>query len=293
MQDNGSTLPRRQLGRYLMDWRTRAGLSQVRAAELLQMGSSSLQRLERGLNGRVKIRDVEAACELYGVPEKLTEAFCGLAQQANVKSWWHEFGDLIPADFDVYMGLEAAAQTFTSYHVELVPGILQTPDYTRVLVRADHPDESDADHERRVRMRQHRQLIITRRRQPTSVDLVLHETVLHRVIGDGKVMAGQLRHLADMSTRENISVRVLPFRAGLPGGAASGQFVILGFGQEQQRGPVEPPVVYIENLAGSLYLEKPDNVRRYHEAHKMFLDAALDDVASRTVLRQVAKGFLP
>lgn len=193
MPDNGSTLPRRQLGRYLLDWRSRAGLTQAEAAELLDIGSTSLHRLERGLNGRVKVHDVAAACELYGVPEKLTEAFCGLAQQANVKSWWHEFGDLIPADFDLYMGLEAASTAITSYHMELVPGVLQKADYTRALVRDGRPDESPADHERRVQMRQHRQLLITRRIRPATVEVVLHESVLRRVIGSRKVMASQLR----------------------------------------------------------------------------------------------------
>ncbi|OQS15121.1 transcriptional regulator [Nocardia donostiensis] len=292
MQDNGSTLPRRQLGRYLMDWRTRAGLSQVRAAELLQMGSSSLQRLERGLNGRVKIRDVEAACELYGVPEKLTEAFCGLAQQANVKSWWHEFGDLIPADFDVYMGLESASRTLTTYHPELVPGILQKADYTRALVREGFPDESEEDHERRVRMRQHRQLLVTRRAQPATVDIVLHEAVLRHVIGNRKVMGPQLRHLADMSTRPNITVRILPFNAGMPGGFAPGQFTILGFGTTSRGTVEEPPIVYIPGLVGDMYLEKEQDVRRYHQTYEALKGAALDAEISRLLLRQAAKEFL-
>lgn len=293
MHDNGSTLPRRQLGRYLLDWRSRAGLTQAEAAELLDIGSTSLHRLERGLNGRVKVQEVEAACELYGVPEKLAEAFCGLAQQANVKSWWHEFGDLIPADFDLYMGLEAASAALTSYHPELVPGFLQKADYTCVLVRDGNPHEPAGDHERRVRMRQHRQLLISRRTQPATVDVVVHEAVLRRVIGNRKVMASQLRHLADIGTRPNVTVRVLPFTTGVPGGRAYGQFTILDFGITSRGTVKEPPIVFIPGLIGDMYLEKQHDVRRYHEAYEALSSASLDAVNSRMLLRQVAKEFLP
>ncbi|WP_280235570.1 helix-turn-helix domain-containing protein [Nocardia cyriacigeorgica] len=292
MQDTGSTLPRRQLGRYLMDWRTRAGLSLTQAAVLLEMGSTSLYRLEHGQNAKVNIDQVEAACELYAVPEHHAAAFIGLAQEANVKSWWHAFGDLIPETFDVYMGLEAAARRFLSYHVELVPGILQTADYTRALVREGHPGESPAEHERRVQMRQYRQMVVTRKRQPVEVDVVLHESLLRRIIGDPRITGLQLKHLADMSTRPNITLRVLPNTAGVPGGHGSGQFVILEFGTDKAGREIEPPVVYVPTYTGSLYLEKPRDVDRYHELHKAFQAAALDAVDSRALLRQVAKEFL-
>ncbi|WP_228799578.1 Scr1 family TA system antitoxin-like transcriptional regulator [Nocardia cyriacigeorgica] len=140
MQD--TTLPRRRLGSYLMDWRSRAGLSQPQAASLLGIGSTTLWRLEHGHNDRVNIDHIQAACELYGVPDHLAAAYIGLAKQASEKSWWHEFGDLIPETFDVYMGMEGAAQKFISYHVELVPGILQTADYTRAL-RFSHQRVTD------------------------------------------------------------------------------------------------------------------------------------------------------
>ncbi|MFE3446467.1 helix-turn-helix domain-containing protein [Nocardia sp. NPDC059180] len=292
MQDTGSTLPRRQLGRYLMDWRTRAGLSQPQAAQLLGIGSTSLYRLEHGQNGKVNLGHVEAACELYGVPEHLVAAYVGLARQTSEKSWWHEFGDLIPENFDVYMGMEAAAQTFTSYHPDLVPGILQTADYTRVLVREALPDEAPAEHERRVQMRQYRQMIVTRKRRPVEVNVVLHESVLRRTIGDGKITGVQLKRLADMSTRPNVTLRVLPNEAGVPGGHSVGQFTILDFGANRVGGLVEPPVVYVPGIVGGMYFEKPKDVHRYHQAYKAFQDRALDAVDSRGLLRQVAKEFL-
>ncbi|MBF6160133.1 helix-turn-helix domain-containing protein [Nocardia cyriacigeorgica] len=290
MQD--TTLPRRRLGSYLMDWRSRAGLSQPQAAALLGIGSTTLWRLEHGHNDRVNIDHVEAACELYGVPDHLVAAYVGLARQASEKSWWHEFGDLIPETFDVYMGMEEAAQTFISYQVELVPGIFQTTDYTRALVQEALPNETPAEHERRVQMRQYRQMIVTRKRQPVEVDVVLHESVLRRTIGSAKVTGIQLKRLADLSTRPNVTLRVLPNNAGVPGGHSVGQFTILHFGTNRAGEPVEPPVVYVPGIVGDMYFEKPKDVHRYHMAYKAFQDRSLDAVDSRGLLRQVAKEFL-
>ncbi|BDT84715.1 helix-turn-helix domain-containing protein [Nocardia cyriacigeorgica] len=290
MQD--TTLPRRRLGSYLMDWRSRAGLSQPQAASLLGIGSTTLWRLEHGHNDRVNIDHIQAACELYGVPDHLAAAYIGLAKQASEKSWWLEFGDLIPETFDVYMGMEAAAQKFISFHVEVVPGIVQTADYTRALVQEGHPNESPAEHERRVQMRQYRQMIVTRKRSPVEVDLVLHEALLRRVIGSPKIMATQLKHIADIGTRPNVTVRVLPNSAGMPGGHSTGQFTILHFAPARPGRPAEPPVVYVPGYTGDMYLEKPKVVDRYDRIYKAFQDVSLDAVDSRGLLRQVAKEFL-
>ncbi|MFC3964219.1 helix-turn-helix domain-containing protein [Nocardia jiangsuensis] len=120
-----STLPRRQLGRYLREWRSRVGLTQAAAGRLIEMSASALQRIEAGETTRLRGRDIEALCDVYGVPPETTAAFVGLARQANVKSWWHQYGDLIPPDFNVYVGLESVAAQIYSYQPELIPGLLQ------------------------------------------------------------------------------------------------------------------------------------------------------------------------
>ncbi|MEU7767125.1 helix-turn-helix transcriptional regulator [Nocardia sp. NPDC049190] len=291
MPDAGSTLPRRQLGRYLTEWRTRAGLSQAKAAQLLEMGATSLNRLEKGQNSRIKSRDIQAICDLYGVHEDLTTALIGLARQSNVKSWWHQYGDVIPKDFDVYVGLEAAAVRLVSYQPDLVPGLLQTADYDRSLVQLAWADSTDAEREQRVQIKTHRQNIVTRKTQPVTLDVVIGEAALRRVAGSRKVMATQLRHLADMSTRPNVTIQVLPFEAGFPDGISMPPFVILEFGNAAYAQAVEPPVVYLEGAVGDMYLEKPDDVNRYHRSYEGIRQAAWDAAASRNLLRQVAREY--
>ncbi len=285
----GSTLPRRQLGRHLLERRTRAGYTQAKAAQLLEMGATSLGRLEKGENSRIKTRDIQAACDLYGVPEDLTAALTGLAKQANVKNWWHQYGDLIPKDFDVYVGLEAAATKVISYQPDLVPGLLQTANYDRALARERRPEDILEEQDRRVQLKMQRQKIITRRTQPVTLEVVVGEAALRRVVGGRNVMGAQLRHLADMSTRDNIRLGILPFEAGFPGGVSMPPFVVLLFGESAPGEPLEPPVVFLEGVVGNMYIEDADDVASFLRTYDLIEDRALGDTGGRQWLRNMAR----
>ncbi|GAB2700395.1 helix-turn-helix domain-containing protein [Nocardia thraciensis] len=286
----GSTVPRRQLGRYLRDLRQQAGMTIAEVARLIERGASTVQRLETGGAGTIQLEDVEAICQVVGADPTITEALKGLAQQGSTTSWYHQYGDLIPVSFDVYMGLESAAATWTSY-VELVPGILQTPDYARVLYRIGHPGDLDNEISRRVEMRIRRQILITRKTRPAAVDVILDESVLHRIVGNRRIMAAQLRHLADLSTRSNIEIRILPHSAGIPLGELTGPFIILDFGIGPNRLPIEPSVVYVESYRGALYYEEERDVRAYRDAHRALGRVALTTQTSRDLLRKTAREY--
>ncbi|WP_067826247.1 helix-turn-helix domain-containing protein [Nocardia inohanensis] len=286
-----STLPRRQLGRYLRDWRIQAGLTIAEAAKLMEWGASTLQRLEKGNADRIRTIDIGELCRIYGIPDEIADGLKGLAQQAAVKSWWHSYGDLIPENFDVYVGLEASAQQLSCYQSELVPGLLQTADYARALNSQGYPNDTAAELDRRVQLRLQRQALITRRMHPATVAMVLHESVLRRSVGGARVMAAQVRHLAELSTRPNVELRVLPFTAGVPLGLSTGPFVILEFGVDGKGQPVEPPVVYVEGFTGDLYLERQGDLQRYRQASESLQRCALDVQDSRNLLRQVAKEY--
>ncbi|WP_328399528.1 helix-turn-helix domain-containing protein [Nocardia sp. NBC_00403] len=290
MPDNASsTLPRRQLGRYLKEGRDAMGMTLEDAAQLMQWGKSTLQRLERGQSDRVRDVDVRELCRIYGLDDDRTAALVGLARQAAVKSWWHEFGDVIPANFSIYVGLEASAHRLTTYQPDLVPGLLQTADYTEVLARAANPDDTDSELDSRVRLKLQRQALITRGTKPVRLEVILHESVLRRVIGSPKIMAKQLRHLADAGTRPNVCVRVLPFAAGMPTGDQIGPFVVLDFGVDSQGKSVEPTIVYAENYTGDMYSEKVGTVQRYVQAYDIFQRTSLDESSSRILLRDAAR----
>ncbi|WP_237755161.1 DUF5753 domain-containing protein [Nocardia nova] len=198
--------------------------------------------------------------------------------------------DLIPLNFDVYMGSESGAARLASF-AELVPGLLQTPEYAKTLSRLAHPSEPESEIGRRVEMRARRQVLITKKTAPLPVDVILDESALHRVVGGRRAMGLQLRHLADMSTRSNISVRVLPFGAGVPLGDLTGPFIILDFDRPTSEKPTEPSVVYAAGYTGVMYFDDPEVVERYRRAHTNLQTVALDSQDSRRLLRDKAREF--
>ncbi|WP_245665622.1 DUF5753 domain-containing protein [Nocardia sienata] len=213
----------------------------------------------------------------------------GLAKQANVKNWWHQYGDLIPKDFDVYVGLEAAATKVISYQPDLVPGLLQTANYARALARERRPEDIPEEQDRRVQLKMQRQKIITRRTQPVTLEVVVGEAALRRVVGGRSVMAAQLRHLADMSTRDNIRLGMLPFEAGFPGGVSMPPFVVLQFGESAPGEPLEPPVVFLEGVVGNMYIEDAEDVASFLRTYDLIEDRAHGDTDSRQWLRNMAR----
>ncbi|MCP9623748.1 helix-turn-helix domain-containing protein [Nocardia otitidiscaviarum] len=286
-----STLPRRQLGRFLREAREALGLTQKVAAEMVELSEPGLQRIEAGRVKKVRIRDVRALCEIYEISPENTQRAVELAEQAKVTSWYHAFGGLFSDSFNMYFGLETSARQLVTYH-EHVPGLLQTADYARSLIGAFFRDDSREDIERRVELRMKRQAIVTRKSRPLKLDVLLHESALYRVIGDRRIMAAQLRHLAEISKLTNVTVRIHPFSAGCTWGLLHGPFVILDFGVDARGKPIEPPVVYHEiQMSSDVYLEKPADVRRYHELAAALRASALDEDTTRDLLRRATRSY--
>ncbi|WP_405132800.1 helix-turn-helix domain-containing protein [Nocardia sp. NBC_01388] len=287
--ETGSTLPRRQLGRFLREAREEAGFTVEQAAVLMEWNKSTLSRLERGLTEKVRVRDVLGLCEVFGLGEVKTAAAKSLAEQTPAKSWWHAYADLIPANVNLFVGLEAGATVLTLFQPLIVPGLLQTADYARALDRTYFPDDTDAELDRRVELRTRRQNVILRQRHPAQAVVVLHESVLRTVVGSRHVVAAQLRHIANLGTRENIEVRVLPFRAGFPLGMPLTPFTIFQFGRDARGKLSEPTVVFAESFAGAMYFERQTEVRLYREALDTVQRATLDIRPSRDLIREVAR----
>ncbi|MBF6061482.1 helix-turn-helix domain-containing protein [Nocardia terpenica] len=287
----GSTLPRRQLGRYLREARQTAGMTLEQAADLMEWGKTTLQNLETSKTNKVRGREVRELCEIYGVDEAKTDALVALAKGVPAKTWYHTYGDVIPITFNLYIGLEAGAQELAIYQPILVPGLLQTEEYARALDRLYFSNESDEQIERRVQLRIKRQNLITRRRKPVKLRVVVQESALRTVIGSPQVMSALLRHLVDMSTRENVDLRVLPFGAGCPCGVVLPPFVILDFGLDRRGNIVEPTIVFSESLTGATYFERRAEVEAYRGAFETVHAASLAPLASRDKLRDIAREF--
>jgi hypothetical protein len=284
----GSTVPRRQLGRYLRDMRNRSRMTVRMAAQELEWSEAKIWRIETGQTS-LRSLDVEAMGKVYGAPADLTEALMGLAKETKARGWWHAYGDVIPETFDLYIGLEEAASRLSWYESELVPGLLQTEDYARTLIRADNPDVADEEIERRVHVRIARQALLTRATAAPTVEVILNEAILRRPVGGADIMISQLQWLIDAAKLPNISIRVIPFSAGLHHGLMSGPFVILRFPLNGDGREAEPPTVYIDGFTGALYLDKQKEIEQYSAAYASILGSALDERSSEKRIRAAVK----
>ncbi|MGV9636466.1 helix-turn-helix domain-containing protein [Nocardia rhamnosiphila] len=286
-----STLPRRQLGRFLREQRDANGFTIAAAAKLVDLSPSALQRVEAGLTQKVRKQDVRALCELYGVEPDETRAAIDLAVMARTQSWYHAFGGLYSDAYNMYVGLEAGAREQITYH-EHVPGLLQTPDYAHAVISAYPGFSGPDDIDRRVEHRLKRQTMVTRKTNPLMLEVLLHESALRRLVGDRRVMRSQLRHLAEVSKLDNVLLRIHPYSAGLTWGMPHGMFTILSFDTVGNGRPAEPPIVFMEGgPSQDVYLEKPDEVHLYSELASAIRSKSLDETQSREMIRRATREF--
>jgi hypothetical protein len=287
-ETTGSTVPRRQLGRYLRELRNGQRISVKTAAEQLEWSETKIWRVETGQSS-LRSLDVEQMCRLYAAPPDITEALMGLAKETKAKGWWHAYGDVIPEGFDVYIGLEEAASLLCMYQSELVPGLLQTEDYARTVISAGKPYENDDQVDRLVHLRIARQALVQRPTAPLELRAVLNESVIRRPVGGTAIMAAQLDRLAEAAGLPNVSLRVVPFSLGLHHGVMSGPFYILRFPLNGDGQESEPATVYVNGFTGDLYLDKAHEVERYANAFESIWTAALDERVSRNLIHRSAR----
>lgn len=246
------------LGGRLRRLREASGISRDAAGDTIRASSSKISRLELGRVAS-KERDVADLLTLYGVTEgEERETLLSLARQANAPGWWRKYGDVLPNWFETYLGLEQAASVIRTYEPQLVPGLLQTEDYARAIIRLRHVHVSHDEVERRVALRMARQAFLN---QPGAPDLwvALDEAAVRRPLGDPKVQRAQLLHLIEMAGRPNITLQIVPFDAG-GHAAAGGPFTILRFSE-----PDLPDVVYLEHLTNAVYLDRDRDTVEYLE----------------------------
>ncbi len=284
----GSTVPRRQLGRYMRDLRGQARMTVKAAAKALEWSEGKIWRIETGQSS-MRSHDAELMCRTYGSDVETMDALKALAKETKAKGWWHSYGDVVPDYFDVYIGLEEAASSFSWYESDLVPGLLQTEAYSRALIIAANPDLSFEEAERLVRVRVGRGALLTRATAPPNFRTVIGEPVLRCAVGGVEVMTEQLTRLLDLSQLEHVQLRVIPFSAGLHAGLHSRPFITLRFPVNVDGRESEPPTVYVESFTGALYLDRACELARYDAAWLSLWNSALDEAASADLIRQAVR----
>src|SRR5262249_18600712 len=150
---NSPTVRRRRLGMELRRLRESSGLMIEDVAKHLECSMSRVSRIETG-KSVARIRDVRDMLDLYRVTgEDQREQLLTLAKDAQQRGWWTEYEAVLSAGLETYVGLEASASSIRSFQTHLVPGLLQTEEYARALIKAARPGESPGNVDRMISLR--------------------------------------------------------------------------------------------------------------------------------------------
>jgi transcriptional regulator with XRE-family HTH domain len=279
----GPIVVRMLLGAQLRRLREAKGITREKAGYEIRSSDSKISRMELG-RVSFKLRDVADLLTLYGVEGADQTRLMGMARQANSPAWWQVYNDVTPTWFQSYLGLEAGASLIRTYEVQFIPGLLQTPDYARAVVRIGHGSASADEIERRVALRIHRQELLTRENPPLLWAMV-DEAALRRPMGGKHVMRAQIGALMDAIRSPSVRLQIIPFEAG--GHAATGgAFSILRFADKDL-----PDIVYVEQLDGAAYLDKPEDVDRYAFAMERLVVEAEPPSRTAKILRDMLRDF--
>ena len=245
----------RQLAAELRRLRDAATLTGEEAAGRLGWSPSKISRIETGQTAPSPA-DLRRVLDLYEVVGTQRERLELLGLSAGQRGWWDAYADTLGPEYTALIALEAEAESVRWYSPMLVPGLLQTEQYAREVIRSGLLIAPPGEIERRVQVKMTRQRVLTRE-NPLQLAVVIDEAAILRMVGGPQVMREQLAHLAAMAARPNVSVQVLPLAAGAHP-ATTGEFTILGFPQL-----IAPDVVFLENMTSDLYVEHEAEVYRY------------------------------
>lgn len=274
------TVRRRELGSLLRALRNERGLTVDQVAAELLCSPSKVSRMETGHRGATA-RDIRDLCTIYGVTDPAQQAhLTRLAAEGKQQGWWQSF----ELDyFATFVGLEEAATATKNFQSTAVPGLLQLPDYARAMYKSNVPEMSAERIDQLIQVRLTRQRSLAKE-PPLQLSSILDEAVLRRLVGGYRVMRDQVRHLANAAQRPNVTIQIIPFSAGAHP-AMESTFDILEFGG------ITPSVVYVEGLAGNMYLERLPDLQRYEQVFDHLRRMALNPQDSIELLAETAEQY--
>ena len=276
MADLSPAVRRRELGMRLRDFRTAKGLTVEDVARQLLCSPTKISRVETGAR-RATLRDVRDLCQLYGVDAETSPWLMELAREARQPGWWTKYDDLMIAS---YIGMEQSPTAITTSGMYFFPALLQTEDYARAILKSIAPKVEADILAQRVQARIMRQELLYQS-VPPEYYVLLDEAVLHRQLGGPAVMKAQLEDVLSLMREQRVTVQITPYEFGAHK-AVDRNFVYLEFA-----GTRLPNSVFVEGFVRHLYLERPEELKRYREAFDYLRDEALMPRASAKVPRRI------
>ncbi|MEV7010152.1 helix-turn-helix transcriptional regulator [Streptosporangium sp. NPDC051022] len=275
MASTSPTVRHRRLGRELRRLREGAGLTLEEVATRLRWSTAKLSRIE---NARTMPSgtDIASACDLYGVALPAKEALIQLCRDAGQRGWWTAYSDVFAG---AYVGLESEASAIRTWEPLLIPGLLQSEDYAREIIRAVRPESAVTEIDRRVDARMARKINLLGAHAP-KLHVLMDECALRRPVGPPGAMARQLGEILQVASWPNITIQVMPLQAGVHSGL-EGAFSLLSFEAE------DPVVGYIGCPGGEIYVEAMEQVHNLKLSFERLASVCLSPQESAALITAV------
>lgn len=274
------TVRLRRLAGELRRLRAAAQLSREDVTEQTGINSATLYRIETA-RARPQMRTLLALLNLYGVDQEQRVYLTALCRDAGTQGWLRPYHSDLPEEYTAYISFEDEAQGVRNYESLFIPGLLQTESYANAVIRGVLPGATEAEITDRLTARMERQAVLTRDR-PLKFWAVMDEAALRRVVGGPAVMQAQLGHLLDTAKAAHVTLQVIPFGAGAHPGMP-GQFVLMDF-----EDPMDTDLIYIDSMAGDLFLESDADIRRYRSIFDNLVAVALSPNDSASLVTRIA-----
>lgn len=274
----GPTIQRKLLGIELRRLREAAGVTRPEAAAALKCSPARIGHIEIGKNALGYAELVVLLRDHYGANETTLAVLEELRQEATKRGWWSTYG--LPEWFAGFVGLEHDATSVRAFELELIPGLLQTEEYTRACFALDDR-WSAKEVDRRVRVRLQRQERLYGP-DPLQLTAVVSEGALVRCAYQPGVAAGQLRQLAERASWPNVELRVLPQNAGLHVAMAA-SFNLLSFPDD-----LLPDAAHQEYVVGGHVIDDTSVVSQLSKLFDKLRSQALAPNESLTMITELA-----
>ena len=269
----------RQVSLQLRALREERGLTGSAVAKALGMSPSKISRLETGSRG-LSVDDVAALLGHYKIAEQQRAQILDQVRKSGERGWWESQGLGLPELWQALINFESRATRIQNYEAMFVPGLLQTAEYTEVIIQSINKALTKGELTNLVASRMARQAGLGRRELQFLA--VVDEGALRRPLTERGVMRRQLRHLVDSAERPNVTLRVVPLRAGQHAGL-QGSFACLDFADE-------PSLTYIENHHVGMFLDEKEDIAAYRVALGNILNVALEPAESAELISELAQG---
>jgi transcriptional regulator with XRE-family HTH domain len=279
------TFERRQLGLTLRRLRERAEHTQQAAADAIGRVRSRIVELEEG-KGTLDQTDLKALLNFYEVQPDTLKTVLALGVKARRRQRNRPYTDVLPDSHLRFADLEASATEIRGFESGLIPGLLQSLDYMRAIIREGDGiwwEPSEDDFAERISFRADRQDRTWNGGSPRSFHFVIGEEALHANVAGPEVMREQLLHILQLiEERDDVTIQVLA--QNTPANPArGGGFSLFDFADGAQ------PVGVTSAVFGSdQYFDDPEDTERLRRAfNRLSSELALSPSASEALLRRL------